>query len=144
MTRAPYVACLVGLSGTAATAAVPATAPATSAPSGSAFISLVQTSLSLVFVLAVILGLAWLAKRLKLTPLHRSAELTVLADVAVGPKERVVLLKVGSRQALVGVGADGVRGLPLLDTNVEIRPVAEADGSFAARLADALKSGGRK
>ena len=42
------------------------------------------------------------------------------------------------------VGADGVRGLSLLETSVEIRPVAEADGGFAARLAEALKSGGRK
>ena len=144
MRQLPYAACLACLSGGAAGAAVPATAPATAATSGNAFASLVQTSLSLLFVLAVILALAWLAKRLKLTPMHRSAELAVLADVAVGPKERVVLLKVGSRQALVGVGADGVRGLSLLETSVEIRPVAEADGGFAARLAEALKSGGRK
>jgi flagellar protein FliO/FliZ len=130
------------LAGTTAQAAAAPVAPAGGGTT--AFASLLQTTLSLLLVLAVILALAWVARRLKLTPLHRSAELSVLADVAVGPKERVVLLKVGSRQALVGVGADGVRGLSLLETSVEIRPVAEVETSFAARLAEAMKSGARK
>lgn len=129
----------------AGTVARSATAPAAATGAGtSAFASLLQTSLSLLVVLAVILALAWVAKRLKLTPLHRSAELSVLADVAVGPKERVVLLKVGSRQALVGVGSDGVRGLSLLETSVEIRPAAEVETGFAARLAEAMKGGARR
>ncbi len=113
------------------------------ASSSSAVVGLLQTSLSLVFVLAVILGLAWLAKRMRLTPNRRLAALSVLAEVPVGPKERVVLLKVGDGQALVGVGADGIRSLSLLPTPVALPavPVETSEPTFATRLADALRKG---
>lgn len=125
-------------------AAVPA-APAAPAATGgsSAAIGLLQTSLSLVLVLAVILGLAWLAQRLKLTPGRRSGALSILAEVPVGPKELVVLLQVGDRQALVGVGADGVRSLALMGAVVEVPEAAPAATGFAARLAEALGRGAR-
>lgn len=135
----------LGLLPALASSAAPATATATtsSAANGAALTSLVQTSLSLVLVLALILGLAWLAKRLKLTPANRSADLTVLAEVAVGMKERVVLIRVGDAQALVGVGADGVRSLSLLDRPVAIREAIANDASFAARFAEAIKPVGK-
>lgn len=122
----------------AARAAAPAaTAVPAASVGGSAAVGLLQTSLSLVLVLAVILGLAWIAKRLKIAPGRRSAALAVLAEVAVGQKERVVLLKVGDAQALVGVGADGVRSLSLLAQNVPVDGPAPEVG-FQARLAEAL------
>jgi len=91
----------------------------------------------------VIFALAWLATRLRLTPRAASKGLTVLADVPVGPKERVVLLKVGDGQALVGVGADGVRPLALLERVVELPAEATTPGAFAERLKN-LMSGGAK
>ena len=123
--------------------AVPAApAPVAASATGTAAVGLLQTSLSLVFVLAVMLGLAWIAKRLRLAPGRRSGALSVLAEVPVGPKERVVLLKVGDAQALVGVGADGVRSLTLLAQNVTVA-AAVPETSFAARLNEALGRGAR-
>lgn len=118
-------------------APAPVASTATAGGHGSAAIGLLQTSLSLVVVLGLILGLAWVAKRLRLAPGRRSAALAVLAEVAVGQKERVVLLKVGEGQALVGVGADGVRSLSLLSSPVAITTPAP-ELSFAARLGEAL------
>lgn len=136
----PIALVLAGPRAAMAAAAGPVATPAAPvSTTGSAFYSLLQTSISLLLVLGVILGLAWVARRLKLAPLNRSADLAVLAEVSVGVKERVVLLKVGDAQALVGVGADGVRSLSLLTQRVEIQATSAPDGPFAARLAEALK-----
>ena len=126
---------------TAALAAAPAGAAAPAAsPAASAAGGFVSVAFSLLLILGVIVALAWVATRLRLTPRAASSGLKVIADVAVGPKERVVLLKVGDAQALVGVGPDGVRSLGLLDRTVALPP-EEATGAFAARLKALLQAG---
>ena len=144
MNELRHAAALLGLLATApaALAGQAAPAPAATSASGQAAAGLLQTSLSLILVLAVILGLAWAARRLRLAPGRRSAALSVLAEVPLGPKERVVLLKVGDGQALVGVGADGVRSLTLLATTVAVSE-APAEPGFATRLAEAMRRGGK-
>jgi flagellar protein FliO/FliZ len=119
-----------------ATAAAAATVPAAGTAAGIA-----QVAASLLLIVAVIGALAWLATRLRLTPRAASSGLTILAGVAVGPKERVVLLKVGDAQALVGVGADGIRSLALLDRIVELPAEATQPGAFAERLKGLLGGG---
>lgn len=122
-------------------AAVRAAAGAPSAPGAAA--GFAQVAASLVLIVGVIIALAWLATRLRLTPRAASSGLKVLADVAVGPKERVVLIKVGDGQALVGVGADGIRSLALLERVVVLPAEATNPGAFAERL-KSLMSGGPK
>jgi flagellar protein FliO/FliZ len=133
------IGCAVALA-----SAVPARAAAAGAavPVGAAT-GFAQVAASLLLIVGVIVALAWLATRLRLTPRAASSGLKVLADVPVGPKERVVLLKVGNAQALVGVGADGVRSLALLDRVVDLPAEAAATGVFAERL-KSLMSGGAK
>lgn len=87
---------------------------------------LAQVAFSLVFILALVVGLAWLAQRLRLTPRSKVGVIQVLGDLPVGPKERVLLLQVGDRQALVGVGADGLRALTLLEVDVRVSPAPGA------------------
>jgi flagellar protein FliO/FliZ len=125
-----------------ATAWAATPAPAVPAAGGAAA-GFAQVAVSLVLIVGVIVALAWLATRLRLTPRAASSGLKVLADVAVGPKERVVLIKVGDAQALVGVGADGVRSLALLERAVELPAEVNAAGAFAERL-KGLMSGGAK
>jgi flagellar protein FliO/FliZ len=114
--------------------------PATASPNAASGFG--QVALSLLLIIFVIFGLAWVATRLRLTPRAASAGLRILADVPVGPKERVVLLKVGDGQALVGVSADGVRSLTLLEKTVELPVDTTGSGAFANRL-KALMDGGR-
>jgi flagellar protein FliO/FliZ len=123
--------------------AVAAGAPAATVgvpPGATGFVSV---AFSLILILFVIVALAWVATRLRLTPRAGSSGLRVLADVAVGAKERVVLLKVGDGQALVGVGADGVRSLALLERPVELPP-NEPPGAFAERLRALMQPGSAK
>lgn len=103
------------------------------APQGPGFGDLLQMALSLIVVIAFILALTWVLGRVRGAPRHASGSMSVLAEVAVGPKERVVLVRVGESQALVGVGATGVSSLQLLATPVKIA-AAEPAGSFAEKL----------
>lgn len=102
---------------------------------------LLQVLASLAFIVGVIVLLAWLANRLRLTPRAASSGLRILADVAVGPKERVVLIKVGDAQALLGVAPDGIRSLALLDRVVELPAAEPPAGAFAERLKSLMGGG---
>ncbi len=139
MTHGRAVALL--LAGLAPVGALAAAAPAAASHAPSPAAGMLQVLVSLAFILAVIVALAWLATRLRLTPRTASSALRVLADVPVGPKERVVLLQVGDAQALVGVGADGVRPLHLLERVVDVPAAEAAPHAFAERLKQLMQPG---
>lgn len=105
---------------------------------------LAQVVLSLLFILALVVALAWLAQRLRLTPRASAGVIRVLGDLPVGPKERVLLLQVGDRQTLVGIGADGVHSLSLLEVSVALpmSPVATEPVNLAARLRAVIEQAG--
>jgi flagellar protein FliO/FliZ len=90
-------------------------------------------AVSLVIVIAFILALTWVLGRLRGAARHSSGSLSVIAEVSVGPKERVVLVRVGESQALLGIGAAGVVSLNLLAAPVKVE-ATEAMGSFADKL----------
>jgi flagellar protein FliO/FliZ len=71
--------------------------------------------------------------------------LTVVGELAVGPKERVVLVRVGDAQALVGVGSGGLTSLSLLDKPVQVGQTAAETATFAQRLREIMnRAGGGK
>jgi len=79
------------------------------------------TLAALAIVVALILGLAWLLKRLPGAGLRPLPGLRVVASLAVGPRERVVIVDCGGQQLLLGVTSHTVNLLhslpePLLDT----------------------------
>lgn len=75
------------------------------------FISLLQVLLGLGLVLAAIAGSAWLLKRLGPGQVSASGALRVVGGVAVGPKERVVLVDVGDTRLVLGVAPGHVSTL---------------------------------
>ena len=114
---------------TAQVAARPATPAAVDAGSigGAVF--------SLLLIIGLILGLGWLAKRMPgMKRSANAAQLKVVASVALGPRERAVVLDVGGQHLLVGVGQGGVRTLHTLEHPL---PVVEstAPSPFAQVLA---------
>ncbi len=104
--------------------------------------SVLQVFLGLVAVLVLIGGVAWLLRHvLRLQP-TMSGQLRILGGLSMGARERVVLLKVGDTQLLLGVAPGRVHTLHVLD-----RPLAESTAEtrlpkgFAAQLARALNHG---
>ena len=78
---------------------------------------------ALLLVLGLILGLAWLLKRMPGSGLRPAEGLRVVASLPLGTKEREVVVEVGGRQLLLGVSAGGVS---LLQELPEPLPPAEA------------------
>src|SRR5690349_10366500 len=91
----------------------------TSAPVSSAG-GLAQVTLSLVLVLAAVFAAAWVARRMRMIGRPHGGALKVLAEVAVGTKERVVLVQVHEQQVLVGVATGNVNVLHVLPAGTPV------------------------
>lgn len=76
--------------------------------------SIVQIVLSLLLVLAAILLVAWLLKRMNVAQQGTGNMLKVLGGVAIGQRERVVLIEVNDTWLVVGVGPGQIRTLHTL------------------------------
>jgi len=101
--------------------------------------SIAQLGLSLAAIIALIVALSWALKRLKMMSGARArGEITVVDELALGPRERIVLLRVGDSQVLVGVGAGSVVGLTPLATPIAIAAAPEGP-QFAERLREFMK-----
>jgi flagellar protein FliO/FliZ len=103
--------------------------------------SLAQLTLSLIAIVALILAISWALKRLKMAGPRGAGDIAVLDELSIGPRERVVLLRVGESQVLVGVGASGVVPLTPLATPIVLKAGAAAP-AFAERLRDLMKRPG--
>jgi flagellar protein FliO/FliZ len=103
--------------------------------------SLTQLTLSLIAIVGLILALSWALKRLRLAGPRGSGEIAVLDELSVGPRERIVLVRVGESQVLVGIGAAGM--VPLTPLAV---PIVLKEGPttpvFAERLREIMKRPG--
>ncbi|MDY0065859.1 MAG: flagellar biosynthetic protein FliO [Steroidobacteraceae bacterium] len=96
-------------------AAPQAAAPAV--PGGAA--DLAQVTFSLILVLALVFAAAWAMRRLRGFGRFGGGAIKIVADVALGAKERAVLVQVGGRQLLLGVTANQVNTLHVLEENVQ-------------------------
>ncbi|HET7687994.1 MAG TPA: flagellar biosynthetic protein FliO [Candidatus Macondimonas sp.] len=70
--------------------------------------------LSLAAVIGLILVLAFVLRRLPGMGTARSGELRVVGSIAVGSRERVVLVEAGGSRMLIGVAPGRVQGLYVL------------------------------
>lgn len=75
---------------------------------------LLRMVLSLGAVLALLGALAWLARKLRNAGHLKSGLIEVLSGVSLGAREKVVLLRVGQEQVLVGVSPSGMRALHVI------------------------------
>ena len=90
--------------------------PAHAAPPSAAG-SIGGTLFALALVLGLIFGLAWLARRMPgMTGLRGNGGLRVVRSLALGTRERLVVVEVGGTQLLLGTGAGGTRLLHTLET----------------------------
>lgn len=105
-------------------------APGKTAADGSASVvdlsSLTRLTIGLVVVVGVILAVAFFVRRSGGLGGSVGGQLRVLGAVSVGQRERVVLVKAGKTQLLVGVAPGQVRALHVLDEPLD---GTEPDGS---------------
>jgi flagellar protein FliO/FliZ len=88
-----------------------------------------EVMLALLVVVAFIAVLAWGAKRLRRFGGGSSGRIQVLAEQALGVKERCVLVRVGDTDLLIGVAQGSVRPLHVfpVGANTEAPPAPPAE-----------------
>ncbi|MDO8351210.1 MAG: flagellar biosynthetic protein FliO [Gallionella sp.] len=105
--------------------------------------NIVQVISSLLLVLVAILAVAWLLKRMNLAQQGTGNLLKVIGSVAIGQRERVVLVEVDDTWLLVGVGPGQIRTLHTMtktaDWQSDSSGSATSDNKFARLLSTMLK-----
>ena len=124
----------------AALPAMPAGAPMTMAPTSSAG-SLLQTIFALVFVLALLIGLAWFMKRYGPKVMGGNNKMRVVSSLNLGGRERIVLVEVADQWIVVGASPGRINALATLPRQEgELPQLATAqNGPAAANFSEWLK-----
>jgi len=139
----PSVLCLLLLishpSAYAAEGAHPAYSPPPPAVSSG---NIVQIIFSLLLVLAAIVLVAWLLKRMNVAQQGSGHLLRVLGSVSIGQRERIVLVEIKDTWLVVGVGPGQIRTLHTLQKaeNPSTEPQFPANQSPENRFAHLLSS----
>lgn len=89
-----------------------------------------QVLLGLVLVIAVIVVLLWLLRRVTALQQQRQA-IKIVAATSLGSRERVMLVQIGSQQLLLGVTPSQITTLARYDQPIIESP---ADSDFATLL----------
>lgn len=114
--RLHYLSAFSLLSIPAVASAVEGMRPAyTPPPSAVSSGSIVQIIFSLLLVLAAIVLVAWLLKRMNVVRQGSGNLLKVLGGISIGQRERIVLVEVQNTWLVVGVGSGQIRTLHTLD-----------------------------
>lgn len=100
--------------------------------------SLIQTTLGLLVILAVIGGAAWAFKRFGNFQTGVQGKLKVVGGISLSSRERIVLLQVGSQQLVVGVAPGQIQTLHVLDEPLPTDGESENTPSFSTRLQSAM------
>ncbi|WP_318421460.1 flagellar biosynthetic protein FliO [Photobacterium leiognathi] len=129
-----------GVSGWAQTdVAEKAAAPLGRAPE----LNIATTLASLLLVLVIIVFLAWLLKRMRVAGISgNDSGIKVVKQLAVGQRERVVLLQVGEEQMLVGITQHNISLLSKLDKPLTMDE--SPSGDFASQLSKLMKNNVKK
>lgn len=121
-----------------ATPAAMASAAAPAATTFSSFGELLRVVLSLVAVVVMILAVGWLTRRMQARVRPGGQRVRCLETLAVGVKERVLLLEVGERQLLVGASPAGLRTLMVLEERLPPPPPQAPMSAMPANFRDVL------
>ena len=95
---------------------------------------LIKLTGGLILVVAVIFFLAWLVKRLNLAQHSQNGLLRIVAGLAVGTKDRIVLLQVGEEQILLGLSPGRIEKLHTLSDPISIEGNTSSTTPFAEKL----------
>ncbi|KTS78132.1 flagellar assembly protein FliO [Pseudomonas oryzihabitans] len=97
-----------------------------------------QLVLGLLLVIGLILGLAWLVRRVQQQGPRGQQAIKVISTQHLGPRERLVLIQVGQEQLLIGVAGGRITPLHNLREPVRLGDAEAATPEFAQRLLELI------
>jgi flagellar protein FliO/FliZ len=112
--------------------------PAVRASSSDMGSQLGQMLLGLLLVIALIFALAWMMRRVQRIVPRGGQVIKVLATQPLGPRDRLLLVQVGSEQVLLGFTPGNITTLHVLKEPVHLPDTEPATGEFAQRLMELL------
>lgn len=110
-------------------------------PSPVSLSGVLQVLLGLVTVLGTVAASAWLLKKLAPGQVSAGGTIRLIGGIAVGPKERVVVVEVGETWLVVGVAPGQVTALhnmPRITNLPEANAPAGGDQRFSVWLKDVM------
>lgn len=93
------------------------------------FSDFLATFVSLIVILLIIIGIAWLIKRSGFIIGGDNHLIRLLASIQVGQKERIALIQVGNEQILIGIAAGNVQKLHVMKEPVTAEKSGSEDSS---------------
>jgi flagellar protein FliO/FliZ len=86
-------------------------------------------------IIALLLGIAWLARKVSASKGFGQGGMKVVGGVALGPRERIVLVEVGESWLVIGIVPGQIRTLHTMPRGtLDNAPSAAADIPFAQWL----------
>jgi flagellar protein FliO/FliZ len=112
--------------------------------------SLIQVTIALLFMVGLIVGLAWLMKRFSHPLFQQQKHLRLVASLSLGVKEKIILVEVDGKQLVLGVTPQQITSLHVIDNPLkdsdssegsEKNPLAEKStaSDFSKKLMEILK-----
>lgn len=126
---------MLPLAATAAEPTVQTAVPLAGAGMGG---QVVQLLLGLLLVIGLIFLLAWLMRRVQQIVPRGGQVIKVVATQALGPRDRLVLVQVGSEQVLLGLTPGTITSLHVMKEAVHLADAEPASTEFAQRLMELL------
>lgn len=94
--------------------------------------------LGLSIVLALILGMAWLTKRLRMRVPGMAAEMKILEILSLGPREKICIVSLDGKRLLLGVTQHSIN---VLHTAEDDRKNTESEAMFSEKIKKMLQNG---
>ena len=94
--------------------------------------------LGLLLVIGLIFLLAWVLRRMQQFNPRSNQAIKLISSHALGPRERLLLVQVGSEQILLGLSAGRIAPLHVLEEPVHLPDAEPANPEFAQRLMELL------
>jgi flagellar protein FliO/FliZ len=104
---------------------------------------LASLSLTIGLIVLLLWGAIWALRRVRpggLGGAARTADCAVVRALALGPRERLLVVKIGAKHIVVGVGAAAVSLLCELPDPLPPAQSAPSDARFAALIGQAMKT----
>jgi flagellar protein FliO/FliZ len=104
--------------------------------------SLLQTTFSLLLVLAILVGLAWLLKRYGPKSVTGSANVKLVGALSVGARERILVVEVGEQWIVVGASPGRMNALatmPRQEAEIDLPAAASGQALPSANFAEWFK-----
>ena len=117
---------------------IPSVAFAATPPS----LDLATTFGSLIFVIAFILFIAWLLKRMQVPAMSNQQGLAIVRQIPVGTKERIAIVQAGDEQFLVGITTQSIQLISKLDKPLTQEMLEKS--TFSSQLSQLMKKDANK